>query len=121
MSARSTMTMRATIERATTTAGKNPWGQPKRAVLATVVGTVPCRAWSKDKRDVDDAGKDAVIEGVAVMVPSTTTIKKHDRLTIRDRAGAVQFDGPVYVLTKRRIGGSGSGPSHRQLFCRRNF
>lgn len=120
MSARSTMTMRATIERNNST-GKNPWGQPKRETLVEQVGTVACKAWSKSKRDVDDSGKDAVVEGVAVLVPASTSILKHDRLTIKDRRGVLQFDGPVYVLTKSRAGSSGSHADHQELFCVRNF
>lgn len=120
MSARSTMSMRATIERNNAT-GTNPWGQPTREVLVEQVATVPCRAWSKTKRDVDDADKDAVISGIAVLVPAGTSILKHDRLTIRDRRDVVQFDGPVYVLTKQRRGSSGSHTDHRELFCSRNF
>ena len=118
MSARSTMTMRATVER-DSTPGETDWGTPEAIVLVEV-GVVPCRAYSKQKRDQDDSGKSVVVEDMRATVPAGADVKKEDRLTIRDRSGLLQFGGPVLVEAAQRKGGSGSRASHVELMLRRH-
>ncbi|MCP4871634.1 MAG: hypothetical protein GY898_23235 [Proteobacteria bacterium] len=111
--------MRATVTRNTGT-GTNDWNRPDPALL-TEVGVIACRAWSKEKKDVDDSNKTGVIEGVAVLIPVAADVKERDRLEVRDRLGFLQFGGPIYVETLRPMGGSGSRANHRQLFCKRHL
>lgn len=118
MSARSTMTMRATVSR-DSTPGKTDWGRPE-VIKLVEIGVVPCRAWSKVKREADDSGKSIVIEDMRAAVPVNADIQKNDRLVIRDRRGLMQFSGPVLVEAKVRRGGAGSRPSHFELMLKRH-
>lgn len=112
------MTMRATVTR-DSTPGKGDWGTPKAAKLVEV-GVVPCRAFSKQRRDVDDSGKSAVVEDLRAIVPVGADVKENDRLVIRDRSGALQFDGPVLVEAMVPRGGSGSRANHSELMLTRH-
>ena len=119
MSQRSTMTMRATVQR-DTQAGDNDWGTPDVPLL--VVGAeVPCRVWSGKRTDVDDDGKMAVIEDLRGHFPKDADLEEEDRLTIRDRRGRLLFDGPVYVETIAHGTGSGSRASHRKVQLTRHL
>jgi len=114
------MTMRATVSR-DPTAGTSDWGGPEKAVFVEVGGgLVPCRAWSKAKRIIDDSGKSGVLEDLRAIVPVGADIEEQDRLVIRDRLGEMQFDGPVLVETKVPKGSSGSRASHFELMLRRH-
>lgn len=119
MSARGKMTMRATVSRNMTTA-TDPHGQPA-APRFDEIGVIPCWAWSMQRRDADDATKDAVIEDMRAMVPAGADVKKGDQLVIRDRLGQVQFEGPVLVQAKARKGGSGSRAAFAELMLRRHL
>lgn len=118
MSARATMTMRATVNRDLSTA-ENPWGRPGPPSFVEV-GVIPCRAYSKMRRDVDDSDKSAVIEDMRAIVPANADVAEEDELVIHDRLGVLQFGGPVLVDTRDRRGGSGSRPGHYELGLRRH-
>lgn len=118
MSARSTMTMRAEVERDNTST-TNAWNRPDVANFV-LVGTIPCRAYSKAVRDVDDDGKSAVLEDMRAIVPAGADVEEEDRLVIKDRLGLLQFGGPVLVEGKQRRGGSGSRAGHFELILRRH-
>ncbi len=113
------MTMRAVVERSEPQE-LDEWGQDGIPNLAQEAGTVPCRAWSKQRTEVLDSGKTAVVEDMRAIVPSTANIKRHDRLTIQDRRGVLLFGGPVAVLTAARKGKSGSSPGHLELILERH-
>lgn len=118
MTARGKMTMRATVSRNTNTL-KNSRGRPAAPTFGEI-GIIPCRAWSKQRRDADDSNKDAVIEDMRAQVPASADVKKGDQLVITDRRGLVQFEGPVLVLARMPMAGSGSRPSHAELMLRRH-
>ena len=111
------MTMRATVERAISPS-TNDYGRPTAAAFVEVATGVPCRAWSKMRRDSDDSGKAAVVEDMRAMVPTSVDIEEGDQLTITDRRGNVQFAGPVLVEAKQRRGSSGSRASYDLLMLR---
>lgn len=119
MSARATMTMRATIERdlsSTTT----DWGRDGPPSFVEVANGVPCRAYSKMRKDVDDDGKDATVEDMRCLVTAAADVQEEDQITIVDRLGVLQFGGPVLVDTRSRRGGAGSRPMHYELGLRRH-
>ncbi len=118
MSARSTMTMRATVSRDDATA-KDSHGQPVPPNFVDV-GIVPCRAWSKQRRDVDDSGKSGVIEDLRAVVPGSADIEEEDQLVIRDRRGVTLFGGPVLVEARMQQSGSGSAANHYELMLKRH-
>ena len=118
MSARGKMTQRATVSRNTNTM-KNPRGRPGAPTFGEI-GIIPCWAWSVQRRDADDSGKDAVIEDMRAMVPAGADVKKGDQLVIRDRLGVVLFEGPVLVQARMVKGGSGSRPALAELMLRRH-
>jgi hypothetical protein len=113
------MTMRAEVTR-DSTPGKTDWGRPEALTLVEV-GVIACRAWSTARRSQDDAGKSIVIEDMRANVPLTANVLERDRLTIRDRSGLLQFDGPVFVEVKQRKGGPGSRPTHYELMLTRHL
>jgi len=122
MSARSTMTMRATVTRDATSTS-NRWGGPD-APTFTETDTeevIPCRAWSKSRRDKSDDGKATIIEDMRATVPAGADIEEGDRLTIRDRRGNLIFDGPVAVEAKQRRGGPGSAAAYDELMLTRHL
>jgi len=119
MSVRAVMTMRAEVTR-DSTPGITDWGRPE-ALKLVVVGVIACRAWSTQRRNQDDAGKSIVIEDIRAVVSITADVLERDRLSIKDRAGVLQFDGPVFVEAKQRKSGPGSRPSHFELMLTRHL
>ena len=119
MSARSNMTMRATVTRNYNT-GTDTGGHPVAPTFIEV-GVIPCRAWSKMKRAVDNVGKSVVIEDMRASVTADADVQEKDRLVIKDRLGLTVFGGPVAVETRQRAGGSGSAASHYELMLTRHF
>ena len=118
MSARSTMTMRATVTRNLNTA-TDSGGHPVAPTFVEV-DVVPCRAWSKMRRDVDDSGKSAVVEDMRARVPAGADVEEEDQLVIHDRLGNLLFGGPVAVETKSRRAGPSSVTSHYELMLTRH-
>lgn len=119
MSARGAMTMRATVSRNTTSAaGDGGW--PATPVF-TEVGVTPIWAWSVSKEDKSDSSKGAFIEQIMALVPKGADVKERDQLVINDRSGEEQFEGPLYVKAKMRVGSSGARASHFKLSLVRNL
>lgn len=116
------MTMRATVTRnLTSEENTDPDGQPTAGEGFDELGVIPCWAWSKMRRDKDDAGKNAVIEDMRANVPVGSDVKNGDQLEIVDRLGELQFDGPVFVQAAARKSGSGSRANHVELMLRRHL
>lgn len=119
MSARSSMTMRAQVQRKAPGA-TNAWNRPGAPTFGEV-GEVACKVWSTRREDRDDSGKTIVVEDLRAHVSSSADVLEGDQLTdVRDRLGVLQFTGPLLVETKIRQGGSGSRPSHYLLTLRRH-
>lgn len=116
---RGAMTMRAQIERSTPQPA-TPWGQPGPPVFEPL-GTVPCRAWSKTRRQIRDDGKEAIVEDMRAVVPASADVKSGDRLIVENRLGDVLFDGPVAVQTVARRGSSASSTGHLELLLTRHL
>jgi hypothetical protein len=92
------MIMRATVERSSPQPD-DPWGRPGPPVYAVIEEDVPCRAWSKSRRELRNDGKQVAVEDLRAIFPGTSDVAEEDRLTIEDRRGTVVFGGPVAVET----------------------
>jgi hypothetical protein len=110
------LTMRAVVERSSAQP-VDPYGQTGPPVYS-VIGTVPCRAWSKSRRELRD-GHQVVIEDLRAIVSAGSDVVEQDRLTINDRRGAVIFGGPVAVETVTPRGPR-SQTGHLELMLRRH-
>ena len=98
MSARGKMTMRAAVERDTST-GTDDFGNPDKPNFTTLA-TVPCWAWSSTDREVVDGGKSASIESFRAMFPKAADVKEGDRIAkITDRRDVTLFPGPFAIET----------------------
>ena len=98
MSARSKMTMRALVERDTAT-GVDDFGHPVKPAF-TVHGTFPCWAWSRQRRDVIDGSKSALVEDFRMLIPITADVLPGDEISsITNRRGVELFAGRVKIET----------------------
>ena len=92
------MTMRATVERDQATA-TDQWGQPVKPDFA-VIATLPCYAWSKQRRELIDADRSAVLEDIRAVFPKDADLNEQDRIAkIENRRGDVIFAGPLVVTS----------------------
>ncbi len=100
--ARTIMTMRATVQR-NSTATTDPYGHLEAPDFSTLGNPVPCFAWSKMRREVNDDKKFALIEDIRCAMPLDTDVTENDRISqITDRLGAVLFLGPLRIDTIQR-------------------
>ena len=97
------MTHRAIIERNAET-GKDPDGHPLPSIWEPYL-TLPCRAYTKMRKEVIDGDKTAMIEDLKALF----SLKDNDDLSegyrianITDRLGAVLFAGPLDILSVQR-------------------
>lgn len=97
MSACSSMSHRATVERSTP--ANTGWGNPGPDSWAPSSVDVRCRAWYDSGREQTGVeGKTAEVELVRAIFPLGTDITSKDRLdSVRDRLGNVVFPGPLKV------------------------
>ena len=94
--ARMQMTMRALVER-NGTATSDAYGHPDVPVFATLA-TVPCRAWSPSRREVNDTKKFALVEEIRCAMPLDADVTEDDRIaSIQDRLGVTIWDGPLRI------------------------
>lgn len=95
--ARTRMTMRATVKRrsASTT---DAWGQPDYGSYATVVESLPCFVYSRERREREDGDKAATIQTITGMFTLDADIAEGDRISqITDRRGSVLYTGDLDV------------------------
>lgn len=96
--ARSTMTMRAYVERNATSA-TDAYGHPGVPVFESL-STTPCRVWSKDRKETNDENKFALIEDIRCAMPIGTDVTELDQIaSIRDRLDAIIWAGPLRIDT----------------------
>lgn len=95
------------------------WGRPAPGEF-TPIATVPCRAWSRTRKEVRDDGKQVIVEDIRAQVPSGSDVQTDDQLTITNRLNATLFDGPLAVQTVTRRGSSASNPGHLELMLTRH-
>lgn len=98
MTARRTMTMRAVIERNTAT-GDDDFGLPVKPDFTTLA-TVPCFAWSKQRRELVDGNKNVLIEDLRALFPLGADVLAGDEIVnITDRRGRVLIAGRIQIET----------------------
>lgn len=98
MSARSKMTMRAVVER-DTSSGDDDFGHPVKPDF-TAHGTFPCWAWSSSDREVVDGDKSALIESFRAMFPKGADVKEGDEIVnITNRRAVILFPGRFQIET----------------------
>ncbi len=94
--ARTQMTMRAFIER-DNNESTDPYGQAG-APNFTALATIPCRVWSRSRREHNDNRKDARIEEIRCGMPLGTDVTELDRIRrVNDRAGNIIWEGPLRI------------------------
>lgn len=109
------MTHRAVIERDTST-GTDAWNRPVPPVFTTQPETIPCRAWSKSRKEVRDDDKEVLIEDIRALFPKDADIQTGDRVTVNDRLGNLIFDSlAVQTVTTR-----GANVRHREVIFERH-
>jgi len=85
MTARSRMTMRATVQR-NVPAGTDGFGGPGAAVWGAHIASLACWAYTGREREIIDGDKTVVLADHKMMVPLGTDITEDDRVTaIKDR------------------------------------
>lgn len=97
------MTHRAIIER-NAEAGTDPDGHPLPSIWEPYL-TLPCRAYTKMRKEVIDGDKTAMIEDIKALFPleANEDLSEDYRIAkITDRLGAVLFAGPLDILTVQR-------------------
>lgn len=110
------MTHRAVLERSTA-AGTDNWNRPVPPVFAAVE-TLPCRAWSKQRKEKRDSGKEVIVEDIRAIFPADADIQTGDRLSsITDRLGRVVFAGPLAV---QPVTNRGINARHREVMLTRH-
>ena len=108
------MTHRAVITR-NTAPGNDDWNRPLPPVF-TDLKTVPCRAWSKTRKEVRDDGKEVVIEDIRALFPKSADIQTGDRVTVNDRLGNLIFDS----LAVQTVSRHGANLRHREVMFERH-
>jgi len=94
--ARTRMTMRANVER-NQTATTNPYGHGD-APTWSALATIPCRVWTRTKRQVVDEEKTVIVEEIRAIFPLDADVASGDRLAkITDRQEAVLYAGPLSI------------------------
>ncbi len=97
MSAAGNMTMRAKLER-NVDLGKDGYGQDEKPNFQPLL-TLPCRVWSKLRREVVDGDKTVMVEDIRGKFESGADIREKDQISaVVDRRGAVLFDGPLDIV-----------------------
>ena len=98
------MTMRADIER-NSASGDDAYGSPIKPVFG-FVGNQSCYVYSKQRREVVDGDKTAMVEDMRALFPFGSWIKEGDEISnITDRQSVVTMPGRFQIETiqpKRR-------------------
>ena len=88
MSARSRMTHRVLVQRATTV--DDEYGMPGPSTWATHIASLACWFWQRAEREVMDTNKTAIVEDLRMIVPKGTDLSEKDRINgVTDRRGTV--------------------------------
>lgn len=95
------MIMRATVER-NIAVGTDGYGHPVPAAFA-FHATLPCFVWSRNRREIRDADKSALIEDMRAMFPIAADIAQADEISsVKDRAGVELLSGRMRVEAIQR-------------------
>ena len=101
--ARSSMTHRADIEHNIASA-EDDYGNPVPPNWDTH-STMPCRAYTKVRREVVDGDKIVLVEDLKALFSLRSGVSESYRIAnIKDRLGNVLFSGPLDIMTIQRRG-----------------
>ena len=96
--ARSTMRMRAKVERRGTSPGRDEFNHPIAAPWEVLHAALPCRVWATLARQAADTQRVVTVEDLRMTCPLRTDIKSGDRVTkVADRRGRVIHDRTLRV------------------------
>ncbi len=109
------MTHRAVVSR-DTSAGVDDWNRPVPPGFAVQANKIPCRAWSKSRKEVRDDGKEVLIEDLRALFPKDADIQTGDRVTVNDRLGNLIFDSLAVQTVSRK----GANVRHREVVFERH-
>ena len=109
------MTPRAVVSR-DTSSGTDDWGRPIPPAFTVQADSIPCRAWSKSRKEVRDDGKEVLIEDIRALFPKDADIQTGDRVTINDRLDNLVFDELAVQTVSRR----GANVRHREVMFERH-
>lgn len=109
------MTHRAVIQR-NTGVGTDAWNRPDAPTFTVQPDPIPCRAWSKSRKEVRDDGKEVLIEDIRALFPKNADIQTGDRVTVNDRLGNLIFDSLAVQTVSRR----GVNVRHREVMFERH-
>ncbi len=101
MSAAGNMTMRARLQRNADLADDG-FGHPEKARFLDR-NTLPCRVWSKTRREINDENKLVMIEDIRGTFELGADISELDQISdVVDRRGRVLFEGPLAIIALAR-------------------
>lgn len=109
------MTHRAVVSR-DTSGGVDDWNRPVPPAFTVQANAIPCRAWSKSRKEVRDDGKEVLIEDLRALFPKDADIQTGDRVTVNDRLGNLIFDSLAVQTVSRK----GANVRHRQVVFERH-
>lgn len=109
------MTHRAVVSR-DTSAGVDDWNRPVPPAFTLQPNDIPCRAWSKSRKEVRDDDKEVLIEDIRALFPKNADIQTGDRVTVNDRLGTLIFDSLAVLTVTRR----GANVRHREVVFERH-
>lgn len=96
MPARNAMTMRATIERATTSV--DALGQDSISSWSTLHSSLPCRVWTRAELETANGSIFVNNAGHRLMIPLGTDITEKDRVTaVKDRKGTSLISNTMQI------------------------
>lgn len=100
MSVRQAMTMRADLENDANAGQVDTYGNPLPESWQSYLTGVPCRVYSKTRREVIDADKTALVETITGLFPLGADVSEDYRISnVKDRLGTVLFAGPLIIDT----------------------
>ena len=93
--------MRALVER-DTASGTDAYGHPVKPVFTTLA-TLACFVWSKQRREVVDGGKSAMVEDLRAIFALDANLAEGDEIaSVQDRLGVVTLSGRFQVEAIQR-------------------
>ena len=102
MSARGRMTMRAVVER-NTASGTDAHGHPVKPAFTAHLSSQPCWVWSKQRREIVDGSKIAIVEDLRALFPLGADVVAGDEIaSIDNRRGAELLAGRFQIETVQR-------------------
>ena len=103
MSARGRMTMRAVVER-NTASGDDAHGHPVKPGFTAHLASQPCWVWSKQRREIIDGSKIAIVGDLRALFPLGADVLAGDEIArIDNRRGDQLLAGRFKIETTQRV------------------